>query len=61
MQRNNQVTADDELIEAEVQRFNSLVLQRGLNAANTEVISKLTACVLWLDNCYGTKRSYAVI
>ena len=58
MQRNNQVTADDELIEAEVQRFNSLVLQRGLNAANTEVISKLTACVLWLDNCYGTKRSY---
>ena len=58
--QHNQVTADDELIESEVQRFNALVLQRGLSAANTEVISKLTACVLWLDTCYGTRRSYEV-
>ena len=58
--KRNQVTTDDELVESEVQRFNTLVLQRGLSVANTEVISKLTACVLWLDTCYGTRRSYEV-
>ena len=51
---------DDALIESEMQRFSRIGVERGLNAANTEVISKLTACVLWLDTCYGTRRSYEV-
>jgi hypothetical protein len=58
MKHKQQITADDELIESEMRRLNTLAEQRGLNAAHTEVISRLIASVLWLDHRYGTQQSY---
>jgi hypothetical protein len=49
---------DDALIDSEMQRFSRIAAERGLNAANTEVISRLIASVLWLDEVYGTRKAY---
>jgi hypothetical protein len=43
---------DDALIRSEMLRFSRMATERGLNAANTEVISRLIA------NVYGTREAY---
>jgi hypothetical protein len=55
-----QITADDRLIESEMQRLSLLALRQGVNAANSEVVSRLIAYMRWLDDVNGTRDSYTL-
>jgi hypothetical protein len=48
----------DRKIAEQVSSFNALAAREGWHAANMQVMSELTACMLWLGAAYGTRKTF---
>jgi hypothetical protein len=50
--------ATDKVIAREFDNFNELLDRKGWDAAHKAALNQLTACVCWIDQAYGSRRSY---
>jgi hypothetical protein len=48
----------DRKIAEQFAAFNALAKREGWHAANMQVMSELTACMLWLETAYGARRTF---